>query len=79
MKIPYEFVSKIHNQILSNLNMYFSEYLLLRETQDGLWPLIFTEECIIEFEINASDISRKYYVVSEEIKFNPLNSGGRNT
>lgn len=74
MKIPYEFVSKVHNQIFSNLKMYFSEYLLLKETRDGLWPLTFTEECIIEFEINASDISRKYYVVSEQIKFNPLNS-----
>jgi serine O-acetyltransferase len=74
MKIPHEFVSKIHSQILSNLNMYFSEFLPVRESLDGLWPLTLTEECIIEFEVNASEISRKYFVVIEGLKLNPLNS-----
>ena len=74
MKIPSEFISSIHSQILSNLNMYFSEFLSVRESQDGFWPLTLTEECLLEFEINASEISRKYFVASEGIKFNPLNS-----
>jgi serine O-acetyltransferase len=74
MKIPHEFVSKLHSQILSNLNMYFSEFLPVRESHDGLWPLTLTEECIIEFEVNAAEISRKYFMATEGLKLNPLNS-----
>ena len=74
MIIPHDFVSKIHEQVHHNLNLYFSKLLSNRESHMGLWPIDFTEECLREFEINVSEMSTKYFLTSNEIKFNPLNS-----
>ena len=74
MKLPLDFVCKIHNQINFNLNMYFSKLISRESTSESLWPIVLTEESIKDFEINVADVSRKYYSMSNGIKFNPLNS-----